>query len=130
MDKKDRALNILVQVHNSYAKKNLVISRNDTMDNYLDLRVLQPLQYRKEAVELFVNLFFTKIDDFNADKSFKYHNISLNTLINASIFITYLVKETINILNKSPKSWLFLDNNEIRNIRNKFSYSVNAITII
>ena len=52
MDKKDRALNILVQVHNSYAKKNLVISRNETMDNYLDLRVLQPLQYRKEAVEL------------------------------------------------------------------------------
>ena len=123
MDKKDRALNILVQVHNSYAKKNLVISRNETMDNYLDLRVLQPLQYRKEAVELFVNLFFTKIDDFNADKSFKYHNISLNTLINASIFITYLVKETINILNKSPKSWLFLDNNEIRNITmNKSNY--------
>ncbi len=123
MDKKDRALNILVQAHNSYVEKNLVITRNETMDKYLDLRILQPLQYRKEAVELFVNLFLTKIDDFNADNSFKYHNISLNTLINASIFITYLVKETINILNKSPKSWLFLDNNEIRNITmNKSNY--------
>lgn len=123
MDKKDRALNILVQVHNSYVEKNLVIARNETIDKYLDLRILQPLEYRKEAVELFVNLFFTQIDDFNSNKSFKYQNISLNTLINASIFITYLVKESINILNKSPKSWLFLDNNEIRNLTmNKSNY--------
>ena len=123
MDKKDRALNILVQVHNSYVEKNLVITRNETIDKYLDLRILQPLEYRKESIELFVNLFFTKIHDFNADKSFKYKNISLNTLINASIFITYLVKETINILNRSPKSWLFLDENEIRNLTmNKSNY--------
>ena len=61
MDKKDRALNILVQVHNSYVEKNLVITRNETIDKYLDLRILQPLEYRKESIELFVNLFFTKI---------------------------------------------------------------------
>lgn len=116
MDKRDRSLNILVQVHNSYVDKNLVIKRNETIDKYLDLRILQPLQYRKEAIELFVNLFFTKIDDFNSDKSFKYQSINLNTLINSSILITSLVKETIYILNKSPKSWLFLDRNEIRNL--------------
>ena len=37
MDKKDRALNILVQVHNSYVEKNLVITRNETIDKILTI---------------------------------------------------------------------------------------------